>query len=120
MAHQAKASGGDAQQNVHPSAEMRIDEDRRRAELWDVVDGAETFIGFIGYSEETIAGDPVMRLQHTVISPRFGRRGYARCLVTLLIEKLEAEDASFTSECTYIDDYLRRYPQHRRNQVAAG
>ncbi|MDO5492667.1 MAG: N-acetyltransferase [Nesterenkonia sp.] len=120
MDHQAQASGGGARQNVHPHAEMRIDEDRRRVELWDDVDGAETFIGFIGYSEDTIGGDPVMRLQHTVISPRFGRRGYARCLVTLLLEKLEADGTSFTSECSYIDDYLRRYPEHRRNLVAAG
>lgn len=120
MAEQAGRSGQDAEKNVHPHAEMRLDEDRRRAELWDVIDGTETFIGFIGYSEETIAGEPVLRLQHTVISPRFGRRGYARRLVTLLLEKIEAEDSAFTSECTYIDDYLRRYPEHRRNQVAAG
>lgn len=108
------------EKNVHPQAQMHVDEDRRRAELWDVVDGAETFIGFIGYSEETIGGEPVMRLQHTVISPRFGRRGYARCLVTLLLERIQADGGSFTSECTYIDDYLRRFPEYRRNQVAAG
>lgn len=105
------------QKIVHPQAELRIDEDRCRAELWDTLDGTETFIGFIGYSEETIAGNKVKRLQHTIVHPQYGRRGYARCLVTMLLDRLETEGWQFISECSYIDDYLHRYPEYRRLQA---
>lgn len=105
------------QKNVHPTAELRIDEDRGRAELWDTIDGTETFIGFIGYIQETIGGQQVKHLQHTIIDPRFGRRGYARCLVTLLLDELAADGWSFISECTYIDQYLHRYPEYRRYEA---
>ncbi|WP_300344164.1 GNAT family N-acetyltransferase [Nesterenkonia sp.] len=105
------------QKNVHPTAELHIDSDRCRAELWDTIDGQRTFIGFIGYTEETIGGEPVWRLMHTIVNERFGRQGYARALVTLLLEKLASEGKQFTSECTYIDHYLSRYPEYRRNQA---
>ncbi|WP_022873779.1 GNAT family N-acetyltransferase [Nesterenkonia alba] len=105
------------QKNVHPNAELHIDEDRCRAELWDIVEGQRTFIGFIGYSEEIIAGEPVVRLMHTIVNERFGRRGYARALVTLLLDRLAEQGQRFTSECTYIDRYLARYPEYRKHQA---
>ncbi|MGQ7786636.1 GNAT family N-acetyltransferase [Nesterenkonia sp. PF2B19] len=105
------------EKNVHPTAVLRRDEDRGRAELWDTLDGVETFIGFIGYTEETIGGRQVKRLQHTIIDPQFGRRGYARCLVTLLLDELVAEGWAFLSECSYIDQYLHRYPEYRKHQA---
>lgn len=103
--------------NVHPSARMHLDADRGRAELWDTVDGVETFIGFVGFAEETIGGQQVTRLQHTIIGPAHGRKGYARCLVTLLLDHLAEQDARFLSDCSYIDDYLHRHPEYRRFQA---
>lgn len=105
------------QKNVHSTAELVIDEGRQRAELWDTVDGRPTFIGFVGYAEATIGGQPVWQLMHTIVNERFGRQGYARALVTLLLDKLAAEGTQFISECTYIDQYLSRYPEYRRYQA---
>ena len=107
------------QKNTHPHAELVIDADRQRAELWDTVEGQRTFIGFVGYAESTSENPPVWRLMHTIINERFGRRGYARALVTLLLEKLAAEGKQFTSECTYIDHYLTRFPEYRKHEALA-
>lgn len=106
--------------NVHPTAELRMDEDRGRAELWDAVDGTDTCIGFIGFARETIGGVEVRRLQHTIVDPEFGRQGYARCLVTLLLDRLDAAGERFVSECSYIDHYLHRYPEYRRLEAPVG
>ena len=105
------------QKNIHPTAELVIDKDRERAELWDTIDGQRTFIGFIGFAKAVSGTQPVWRLMHTIVSERFGRQGYARALVTLLLEKLAAEGRQFTSECTYIDQYLVRYPEYRKHQA---
>ncbi|NDK32905.1 GNAT family N-acetyltransferase [Nesterenkonia haasae] len=105
------------QKNIHPTAELVVDHDRCRAELWDTVHGKRTFIGFVGYAEETIGGQPVWLLMHTIVNDRFGRQGYARALVTLLLDRLAEEGKRFTSECTYIDQYLSRYPEYRRHQA---
>lgn len=105
------------QKNVHPQADLVLDTDRCRAELWDVIDGERTFIGFIGYAEETIGGEPVWLLMHTIVNERFGRKGYARALVTLLLDHLATEGKRFTSECTYIDQFLTRYPEYRKHQA---
>jgi predicted GNAT family acetyltransferase len=108
-----------AQKNVHPTAELRIDEDRGRAELWDTINSRRTFIGFIGFAPETLRGQEVTLLQHTIVHPQYGRQGYARCLVTLLLDSLKDEGRLFASECTYIDAYLRRYPEYRSLQASA-
>ncbi len=108
------------EKNAHPTAWLSVDEDRRRAELWDSLDGVQTFIGFIGYSPETIGGREVLRLQHTIVHPQYGRRGYARCLVTLLLERLKEEGQLFISECSYVDAFLRRYPEYRQLQSTLG
>lgn len=94
-----------------------MDEDRCRAELWNEISGVRTFIGFVGYAPTTIGGQPVFRLMHTIVNERFGRQGYARALVTLLLDRLAAEGAQFTSECSYIDHYLARYPEYRKHQA---
>lgn len=105
------------QKNTHPHAELVVDEDRQRAELWDTVDGERTFIGFVGYTEIPGESPRAWRLLHTIVNERFGRRGYARALVTLLLDRLAAEGRQFTSECTYIDQYLTRYPEYRQYQA---
>lgn len=108
-----------AQKNVHPTAELRIDEDRGRAELWDSINGQRTFIGFVGFAPETLRGQEVTLLQHTIVHSQHSRQGYARCLVTLLLEEFKAEGRLFASECSYIDAYLRRYPEYRAQQASA-
>lgn len=105
------------EKNVHPGAELVIDTDRCRAELWDEIDGARTFIGFVGYAEQPTGDQPVWRLMHTIVNERFGRQGYARTLVTLLLDRLAAEGIRFTSDCTYIDHYLTRYPEYREYEA---
>lgn len=105
------------EKNVHPRATLTIDEDRGRAELWDEIDGAPTLIGFIGFSSQSWAQGEPIRLQHTIVHPNYGRRGYARCLVTLLLEELIRQGKTYTSECSYIDQYLSRYPDYRKHQA---
>ena len=53
-----------------------------------------------------------MVLQHTIIKEAFGRRGYARALVTIVLERLKAEGYQIVPECSYVQDYLRRYPEY--------
>lgn len=109
--------GMSEQKNVHPTAELIVDLDRERAELWDTIDGKRTFIGFVGFTQFTSGGQPVWNLLHTIVNERFGRQGYARALVTLLLDRLAAEGKQFTTECTYIDRYLSRYPEYRKHQA---
>lgn len=108
---------GNAEKNVHPHAELVIDHDRCRAELWDEIDGTRTFIGFVGYAVDDSGDRTVWRLMHTIVNERFGKQGYARALVTLLLDRLAEEGIGFTSECTYIDHYLTRYPEHLSHQA---
>lgn len=103
------------EKNVHPQAELSIDHDRCRAQLWDTVDGQRTFIGFIGYAVENSKEGTYWRLMHTIVNERFGRRGYARALTTLLLDHLVSNGIPFTSECTYIDQYLTRYPEYHQH-----
>lgn len=86
--------------------DLRLDHDpgRERFGLWQ----GPNFIGFLGYSRD---GD-VVTLQHTIISEEFGRRGYARALVTLVLDRLRAEGATIVPECSYVQDYLSRYPEY--------
>lgn len=108
------------QKNVHPTAELRIDEDRCRAELWDTEDGSSVQIGFIGYAVATDGDTVYWRLMHTIINDRFGRRGYARALTTLLLDDLIQRGIPFTSECTYIDQYLTRHPEYQVHVPPSG
>lgn len=101
--------------NVHPTADLVMNEDRDRAELWDTVDGERTFIGFIGFADHDAEAEAT-RLQHTIVNERFGRQGYARCLVALLLDRFVEQQRPFISECTYIDYFLERYPQYKSLQ----
>lgn len=70
-----------------------------------------TFIGFIGY--RMAEQDPdVYVLQHTIVAEQYGRQGYARALTTLVLEQLAKREQKFTTQCSYIVDYLRRYPEY--------
>lgn len=73
--------------------------------------GDSTFIGFIGYR---MADDhpTVYVLQHTIVAEEFGRQGYARALTTLVLEQLKKQEQKFSNQCSYIEGYLRRYPEY--------
>src|SRR5699024_1002828 len=65
-------------------------------------------IGFIGY--RMAEDDPeVYVLQHSIVAEQYGRQGYARALATLVLEQLQKQERQFTTQCSYIVDYLRRY-----------
>ena len=91
---------------VHEGLRLDRDDDRGRYSLWH----ADTYIGFVGFRDE----DGVVDLQHTIINEAYGRRGYARALVTLVFEDLESRRKRIIPECTYVQDYLRRYPEYNR------
>lgn len=75
--------------------------------------GTSTFIGFIGYRMVEDRPD-VYDLQHTIVAEEFGRQGYARALATLVLEQLKKQEQSFITHCSYIADYLRRYPEYQQ------
>ena len=102
------------EKNVHERLSVIRDPDRGRFELRQ--DGK--YIGFLGYTQETLPGPDgedvaVLRLQHTIIDEAFSRRGYARSLVTMVLDRLRAEGDLITAECSYVVDYLKRYPEYQ-------
>ncbi|NUL48541.1 N-acetyltransferase [Cellulosimicrobium funkei] len=103
-----QGSSTDTLKIVHDGLRVERDPDRGRIELWQ----QEQFIGFLGYTEQTVGEETVVVLQHTIIDEAFGRRGYARALVTMVLERLKAEGFLIVPECSYVQDYLRRYPEY--------
>ena len=92
---------------VHEGLRLEHDQDRGRYALWQ----RDVFIGFLGYSTDPQTG--VVTLQHTIIGEAHGRHGYARALVTLVLDELRAEQRRVIVECSYIQDYLDRYPEYQ-------
>ena len=86
---------------------MRRNRDRDRFELFSADD--EAFIGFLAY-RQTESG--ALELQHTIISEEYSRRGFARTLVTLALNEIRAEGGTIVPQCTYVQDYLERFPQY--------
>lgn len=103
------------QKIVHERLKVTRDPDRGRFELRQ--DGH--FIGFLGYTQEEVPtadggeDETVVRLQHTIIDEAHGRRGYARALVTMVLDRLRAEGERISPECSYVEDYLERYPEYQ-------
>lgn len=98
----------------HPDPAIRDDEQLRvvkntdlgRYELWD----GQQFLGFEGFEEHE---DGTVELQHTIISEQFARQGYARTLVTLLLDRFREQGTPVRPTCTYVQDYLHRFPQYQ-------
>lgn len=83
--------------------------DRERFELYTDETPGE-LIGFLAYREI----DPqTLELQHTIIAEGFSRRGFARTLVTKVLETIRAEGKTIIPTCSYVADYLERFPQYR-------
>lgn len=109
------SGGAQPEKIVHEHLRLVEAPAKDRFELYqDYPDTDESvFIGFIGYrmAEE----DPeVFVLQHTIVAEEHGRQGYARALATLVLELLAKREQKFTTQCSYIVDYLRRYPEYLR------
>ncbi|KAA9395433.1 N-acetyltransferase [Kocuria coralli] len=89
-----------------PSLRLVDNPDQSRVELWNDT----TFIGFVGVQR---VQDGTVELQHTIIDERFGRQGYARTLITLVLDSCRASGVLIHPTCTYVQDYLRRFPQYQ-------
>lgn len=88
-----------------PGLKLVDNPDQSRVELW----ADDSFIGFVGVQR---MGDGTVELQHTIIDERFSRQGYARTLITLVLDSCRASGALIHPTCTYVQDYLRRFPQY--------
>ncbi|MEX5302216.1 GNAT family N-acetyltransferase [Kocuria sabuli] len=93
---------------IRDDEQLRVVEntDLDRYELWD----GEQFLGFEGFHQHE---DGSVELQHTIISEQFSRQGYARTLVTLLLERFREQGTPVRPTCTYVQDYLHRFPQYQ-------
>lgn len=89
---------------AHDRLRVELDESLQRFGLFD----GETFIGFLGYSRD---GD-VLDLQHTIIKEEYSRHGYARALVTIVLERVWGRDQRIVPTCSYVEQYLQRFPQY--------
>lgn len=97
---------------AHPTAlipftTLHVDQDPAH-DRYDLYDG-ETFIGFLGYSAEY----GIVDLQHTIVKEEFSRHGYARALVTIVLERIWARGEKIIPTCSYVEQYLERFPQYR-------
>lgn len=90
---------------AHDNLRVVEDADRGRFDLWQ----EDQFIGFAGYE----LNDDLMIFQHTIVDEKFGRRGYARALVTLVLESARSRGWKVLPVCSYVLDYLERYPEYK-------
>ncbi|MFC0581618.1 GNAT family N-acetyltransferase [Micrococcoides hystricis] len=90
---------------AHDNLRIVEDADRGRFDLWQ----DDQFIGFAGYELK----DNVMVFQHTLVDEKFGRRGYARAMVTLVLESARSRGWKVLPVCSYVLDYLERYPEYK-------
>lgn len=81
---------------------------RERFEIFTADDPAE-YAGFLAYR---IIDERTVELQHTIISEGFSRRGFARTLVTTALEQIRDEGGRIVPTCSYVQDYLERFPQY--------
>jgi len=97
---------------AHEHLRVELDPDHGRFGLFD----GETFVGFLGFTEE----DGVLDLQHTIIKEEYSRRGYARALVTIVLERVWGQDKRVIPTCSYVVQYLERFPQYARLVAGPG
>lgn len=85
---------------------LRVEQDEVQSRF-NLYDG-DDFIGFIQYEQD---GD-VLSFIHTIIREEFSRRGYARALTTIVLERLWALGLTVDPVCTYTAVYLEKHPQY--------
>lgn len=81
---------------------------RERYEIYTAEAPVE-FIGFLAYRK---IDESTVELQHTIISEGFARRGFARTLVTHVLDRVRERDGRIVPTCSYVQDYIRRFPQY--------
>ncbi|GAC58513.1 hypothetical protein GOHSU_42_00050 [Gordonia hirsuta DSM 44140 = NBRC 16056] len=91
---------------LDPAPVLRENPDRDRYELWS----GDELVGVEGY-ERTDSGDLI--LLHTVVTEKFGRAGFARLLVSQVLEDAADRGFTVTPVCTYVQQFLERFPQYR-------
>lgn len=89
----------------HENLTLVQDSSRGRYELHC----GDTFIGFEGFETDD---DGVITLQHTIIDEKYGRRGFARALVTMILTDMRAKGQTMVPLCTYVQSYLDRFPEY--------
>ncbi|RKQ37214.1 GNAT family N-acetyltransferase [Kocuria tytonis] len=77
-----------------------------RFELWR----GEQHIGFLGVA---VLPDGTVDLQHTVVHEAFGGKGYARVLVTRVLEHYRERGTRVHATCSYVRDFMDRFPAYR-------
>ncbi|SMY03400.1 MULTISPECIES: GNAT family N-acetyltransferase [unclassified Brevibacterium] len=81
---------------------------RERYEIFTAEDPVQ-FAGFLAYR---VIDEQKVELQHTIISEGFSRRGFARTLVTSVLDQIRDEGGLIVPTCSYVQDYLQRFPQY--------
>ena len=81
---------------------------RERYEIF-TAEEPPVFAGFLGYR---VIDERTVELQHTIISEGFSRRGFARTLVTNVLDRTRDEGGRIVPTCSYVQDYLERFPQY--------
>lgn len=84
--------------------------DRERYEIFTAEETPE-FVGFLAYR---IIDEGTVELQHTIIGEGFSRRGFARTLVTTVLDRISDEGGHIYPTCSYVQDYLERFPQYAK------
>ncbi|KXO98789.1 GNAT family N-acetyltransferase [Tsukamurella pseudospumae] len=79
---------------------------RDRYELWS----GDELIGVEGY-EVTDHGDVI--LLHTVVMEKFGKQGFARALVSGVLDDLRSRNRHAIPVCTYVRSFVTRFPQYQ-------
>ncbi len=80
--------------------------DRDRYELWS----GDELIGVEGYEPRE---DGTVVLLHTVVTEKYGRAGFARLLVSSVLDELTTQGTTIVPVCTYVQKFLDRFPQYR-------
>lgn len=91
---------------LDPEPALRHNPDRDRYELWS----GDELVGVEGYER---GADGNLILLHTVVTEKFGRAGFARLLVSKVLDDVAAHGGTVTPVCTYVRDFLERFPQYR-------
>lgn len=96
---------------AHEALRVELDPERQRYSLFD----REEFIGFLDFTRR----GAVLDLQHTIIKEEFARHGYARALVTIVLERVWGRDERVIPTCSYVVHFLERFPQYAWLAVGA-
>lgn len=98
--------------DLSPAPELRHIPDRDRYELWS----GDEIVGVEGYERRD---DGTLVLLHTVVTEKYGRAGFARLLVSAVLDELNASGTKIVPVCTYVQKFLDRFPQYRSTVAAS-